>query len=161
MERIQGALCGGSDRRAPQNDRNSGRGASPLARAWKEGREFKPEEKPETIATAIRIGSPANWPKAWNAAKESGGFFETVTDEEILEAQRLLASKEGIFVEPASAASLAGLIKLFNEGRIDRSESYVLITTGHGLKDPNVVINNFKLPDPIPPTLEAFRRVME
>ncbi|MFA4640272.1 threonine synthase [Pyrococcus kukulkanii] len=136
-------------------------GASPLAKAWKEGREFRPEEKPETVATAIRIGNPANWPKAWNAAKESGGLFESVTDEEILEAQRILASKEGLFVEPASAASLAGLIKLLREGVIDKSESYVLITTGHGLKDPNIVVNNFKLPEPIEPTLEAFRRVME
>ncbi|AFK22587.1 threonine synthase [Pyrococcus sp. ST04] len=136
-------------------------GASPLAKAWKEKREFRPEERPETVATAIRIGNPANWPKAWKAVEESGGTFESVSDKEILEAQRLLASREGLFVEPASAASLAGLIKLLKNGEIEKDESYVLITTGHGLKDPNIVIDNFRLPEPIEPTLEAFRRVMK
>ncbi|ACS90171.1 threonine synthase [Thermococcus sibiricus] len=135
-------------------------GASPLVRAWKTGEKFKPIEKPETVATAIRIGNPANWPKAWRAVKESGGLFESVSDEEILQAQQLLASKEGLFVEPASAASLAGLIKLLEIGEVDRSESYVLITTGHGLKDPNVVLNRFTLPEPIEPTLDAFKEVI-
>ncbi|WP_457754733.1 threonine synthase [Thermococcus sp.] len=135
-------------------------GASPLAKAWKERREFKPEEKPETVATAIRIGNPANWKKAWRAVKESGGLFESVSDEEILKAQKLLASKEGIFVEPASASSLAGLIKLKELSLIEPDESYVLITTGHGLKDPNIIIENFKLPEPIEPSLEAFKEVL-
>jgi threonine synthase len=136
-------------------------GAAPLARAWREGKPFKPVEKPETVATAIRIGNPANWPKAWRAVKESGGTFEMVSDEEILRAQELLASKEGLFVEPASATSLAGLIKLLESGEIGKDESYVLITTGHGLKDPNIVVERFTLPEPIEPTLEAFREVMK
>ncbi|CAB49948.1 threonine synthase [Pyrococcus abyssi] len=136
-------------------------GASPLAKAWKEKRKFKPEKNPETLATAIRIGNPANWEKAWRAVEESGGMFEIVSDEEILKAQRILASKEGLFVEPASAASLAGLIKLLNEEKVDRDESFVLVTTGHGLKDPDIVLRNFKLPEPIEPTLDAFRRVIE
>ena len=136
-------------------------GASPLARAWKTGEPFKPVEKPETVATAIRIGNPANWPKAWRAVEESGGLFEAVSDEEILKAQQLLASMEGLFVEPASATPLAGLLKLLESGEIDKGESYVIITTGHGLKDPNVVINRFTLPEPIEPTLDAFREVMK
>ncbi|HIH72187.1 MAG: Threonine synthase [Thermococcales archaeon 44_46] len=135
-------------------------GASPLAKAWKEKKEFKPEEKPDTVATAIRIGNPANWRKAWLAAEESKGFFESVSDEEILRAQKLLASKEGIFVEPASASSLAGLVKLKELDLINSDESYVLITTGHGLKDPNIIIENFSLPEPIEPTLSAFREVL-
>jgi len=135
-------------------------GASPLAKAWKEKKEFKPEEKPDTVATAIRIGNPANWRKAWLAAEESKGFFESVSDEEILRAQKLLASKEGIFVEPASASSLAGLVKLKELDLINSDESYVLITTGHGLKDPNIIIENFFLPEPIEPTLSAFREVL-
>ncbi|WP_461863516.1 threonine synthase [Thermococcus sp.] len=135
-------------------------GASPLARAWKGEKEFVPEKNPETIATAIRIGNPANWRKAWMAAEESGGLFESVSDGEILQAQRLLASKEGIFVEPASASSLAGLIKLRKIGILDSDESYVLITTGHGLKDPNIIVENFELPEPIEPTLEAFKGVL-
>jgi len=133
-------------------------GASPLAKAWKERRDFKPLKKPETVATAIRIGNPANWPKAWRAVEESGGVLESVTDEEILKAQKMLASKEGIFVEPASASSLAGLMKLRNE--IEEDESVVLITTGHGLKDPNIILEGFELPEPIEPSLEAFKEVL-
>jgi len=135
-------------------------GASPLVKAFKKRKPFEPEEKPETVATAIRIGNPANWKKAWRAVEESGGLFESVSDEEILKAQKLLASKEGIFVEPASASSLAGLIKLKELSLIEPDESYVLITTGHGLKDPNIIIENFKLPEPIEPSLEAFREVL-
>lgn len=136
-------------------------GASPLVKAWKEKKKFQPEENPETVASAIRIGNPANWIKAWKAVEESGGLFESVSDEEILRAQRLLASREGLFVEPASAASLAGLIKLLESGEISRNESYILITTGHGLKDPNIVIKNFQIPEPIEPTLEAFKEVIK
>ena len=135
-------------------------GASPLVKAFKKRKPFEPEEKPETVATAIRIGNPANWKKAWRAVEESGGLFESVSDEEILKAQKRLASKEGIFVEPASASSLAGLIKLKELSLIEPDESYVLITTGHGLKDPNIIIENFKLPEPIEPSLEAFREVL-
>lgn len=135
-------------------------GASPLVKAFKKRKPFEPEEKPETVATAIRIGNPANWKKAWRAVEESDGLFESVSDEEILKAQKLLASKEGIFVEPASASSLAGLIKLKELSLIEPDESYVLITTGHGLKDPNIIIENFKLPEPIEPSLEAFREVL-
>jgi threonine synthase len=98
-------------------------------------------DNPETIATAIRIGNPARWDDAANAATTSGGLFRAVTDDEILVAYRDLASEEGIFVEPASAASLAGVYKLVGEGYFaDRTATVVCTVTGHGLKDPDRAI---------------------
>jgi threonine synthase len=114
--------------------------AAPIARAVKSGQnEIRPIHNPQTIATAIRIGSPVNWPKVLRAIRDSRGTAETVTDHQILEAQKELATLEGIFVEPASAASIAGVKKLSEEGRVDRSETVVCVTTGHGLKDPSVL----------------------
>jgi threonine synthase len=114
--------------------------ASPIADAFKLGLDhIEPAAKPETIATAIRIGSPVNWKRALAAAKDSGGLIETVADREILEAQKMLASKEGIFVEPASASTIAGVGKLLNGGLIDPDEETVCITTGNGLKDQEAV----------------------
>jgi len=114
--------------------------AAPIARAVKSGRDkIRPVHNPQTIATAIRIGSPVNWPKVLSAIRDSRGTAETVTDRQILEAQKELATLEGIFVEPASAASIAGVKKLSEEGRVDRSETVVCVTTGHGLKDPSVL----------------------
>lgn len=99
-------------------------------------------EKPETIATAIRIGNPASWKGAANAISESNGFIDIVTDEEILAGQKWLAANEGIFVEPASAASIAGLFKAVNDGRIEPGQQIVCTVTGHGLKDPDVVLKH-------------------
>ena len=101
-------------------------------------------EKPETIATAIRIGNPASWNLAVQARDESGGTIDKVTDEEILSAQKILASEEGLFAEPGSCASIAGLIKMAKEGKIpkDKSIDMVCILTGNGLKDTNIVIND-------------------
>ncbi|MFC1771226.1 threonine synthase [Candidatus Margulisiibacteriota bacterium] len=96
-----------------------------------------PIKNPETIATAIRIGNPASWKTAEAARDESGGVIDIVTDEEITDAQKLLASTEGVFCEPASAASIAGVIKKHQEGVIAKGVSIVCILTGHGLKDPN------------------------
>lgn len=93
--------------------------------------------KPETIATAIRIGNPAGWFEAVSAQQESGGLFAKVSDEQIIEAYRLLASLEGIFTEPASAAPIAGLIDLAKQGYFNRSATVVVTLTGHGLKDPD------------------------
>ena len=93
-------------------------------------------EHPETIATAIRIGNPASWKQAEAARDESGGLIETVTDDEIVAAYRDLATSQGIFCEPASAASLAGVCKLAAAGRIDADATVVCVLTGHGLKDP-------------------------
>ncbi|GBC69699.1 Threonine synthase [archaeon HR01] len=113
-------------------------GASPFVDMVRRGDErLIPVESPRTIASAIRIGKPVNWLKALRAIRESEGLVEKVSDEMILEAQRLLASGEGIGVEPASAASLAGVKKLREQGLLDRSETVVCVATGHALKDPN------------------------
>lgn len=128
-------------------------GAAPLVKGH-------PIPNPQTIATAIKIGNPASWEKAINAVKESDGLIDTVSDEEILEAQRELASKEGIFVEPASAASWAGVKKLIRENRFPGNE-VVCVLTGHGLKDPDTVIKQSKVEITIEPTLEELQRVLE
>jgi len=100
----------------------------------------EPIPNPETIATAIRIGNPASWKTAVAAAEESGGRFDFVTDDEILAAYRLIAAQEGVFAEPASAASVAGVIKLQKQGFFSGGEKVVCVLTGHGLKDPNTAI---------------------
>jgi threonine synthase len=116
-------------------------GAAPLAKTLRENSdELLRVPSPETIATAIRIGAPVNWKKALRAVKESEGTIITVSDDEILKAQRLLASTEGLFVEPASAASIAGLAKATSQGLVDRREAVVCVATGHGLKDPEIVL---------------------
>ncbi len=97
----------------------------------------EPVKDPSTLAQAIRIGNPASWEGAVKATTESGGEFLAVTDGEILEAYHVLAEEEGLFVEPASAASLAGLFKLCDAERLERGKTCVLILTGHGLKDPD------------------------
>ncbi len=107
-------------------------GAAPIV-------EGHPVKEPETVATAIRIGNPASWEKAVAARDESVGLIEKVSDDEILAAQRLLASSEGVFAEPASAASLAGVIKKAEEGFFKAGDKVVCILTGNGLKDPSVV----------------------
>ena len=111
---------------------------------------------PQTIASAIRIGNPASWASAITARDESGGAIDVVSDDEILEAYKLLARKEGIFCEPASAASLAGLIKIARSG-IDLSSSTIAcIITGHGLKDPSVALGLAdRAPDEASPDLEV------
>ncbi|WP_339817180.1 threonine synthase [Paenibacillus sp. FSL R7-0216] len=102
----------------------------------------EPILEPETIATAIRIGNPASWKTAIAAAEESGGQINYVTDDEILDAYRIIAAKEGIFAEPASAASIAGVYKLKREGYFKGGETVVCVLTGHGLKDPNIAIKS-------------------
>lgn len=104
----------------------------------------EPIPNPETIATAIRIGNPASWQGALNAVKESGGLIDYVTDEEILEAYMLLAKEEGVFAEPASAASLAGIIKKAKQGYFSDNKLVVSVLTGNGLKDPNIAIKAIK-----------------
>jgi threonine synthase len=100
----------------------------------------EPIANPETIATAIRIGNPATWKGAVDAAKESKGWIDSVHDDEIIAAYRTLASQEGIFAEPASAASLAGVMKMRKEGKFGGGETVVCVLTGNGLKDPNVAL---------------------
>ena len=98
-------------------------------------------DKPETIATAIRIGYPQSWDYAWTVNKESGGWFDRCSDNEILATQKMLAEKEGIFCEPASAASLAGALRDVESGKIPSNSCIVCTLTGHGLKDPDIAIN--------------------
>jgi threonine synthase len=100
----------------------------------------EPVPYPETIATAIRIGNPASWDSAIAARDESDGHIGAVTDAQILEAYRMLASQEGVFVEPASAAAVAGLLQGAADGLVERGETIVCTVTGHGLKDPNRAI---------------------
>ncbi len=112
-----------------------------------------PIEKPETIATAIRIGKPARGEEALSAAQASNGMIISATDEEILAAQNLLAAS-GIWVEPASAAGLAGLKKKIKDGTIDlKGKQVVAVCTGHGLKDPDIITAKFEQPKIIPPDL--------
>jgi threonine synthase len=122
-------------------------GAAPLVA----GHDF---ESPETVASAIRIGSPASREGALRAVRESGGLIESVTDEEILDAQELLAREEGVFCEPASAAGIAGLLKLARGGRGPQG-TVVGVLTGHGLKDPDAVLGRARLPEPVEATFEA------
>ncbi|HIQ31929.1 MAG TPA: threonine synthase [Methanothermococcus okinawensis] len=137
-------------------------GAKPIVDAFKRGsRSIVPVENPETIATAIRIGNPVNYPKALDAIYSSGGYAESVSDSEIIEAQKLLARKEGIFVEPASAASIAGLIKLLDMGVVDRDERVVCVTTGNGLKDPDAAIRASEKPVEIECDMEILKSVIE
>ncbi len=137
-------------------------GASPIVRAVKENlTSVITETHPETIASAIRIGAPVNAEKALVAIRKTGGTAESVTDEEILAMQRDLARKEGIGVEPASAASVAGVRKLCEAGAIDRDERIVCVVTGHLLKDPDTVIKQCEPPLEIdadlPSLLSALR----
>lgn len=120
-----------------------------------------PVEKPETIATAIRIGNPASWKGAVAARDESGGRIDAVTDEEILAAYKLIASSEGIFCEPASAASLAGVIKLYKEGYFQRGKTVVCTLTGNGLKDPDTVFKVVGDTTKVKAEFSEVRRVIE
>ncbi|MCX6458930.1 MAG: threonine synthase [Actinobacteria bacterium] len=110
---------------------------------------------PETIATAIRIGNPASWQQAEAARDDSGGVIDMVSDEQILAAYHLLASREGVFVEPASAASVAGLLMMTERGQLDRGQRVVCTVTGNGLKDPHWAIDG--APDPVRVPVDAAR----
>ncbi|MDH5634017.1 MAG: threonine synthase [Gammaproteobacteria bacterium] len=103
-------------------------------------------DNPDTIATAIRIGHPQSWDKAWEAQKQSGGWFDKCDDEEILAAQKLLAENEGIFCEPASATSVAGALRDIKAGKIPEGKRIVCTLTGHGLKDPDTAIKQSTSP---------------
>jgi threonine synthase len=146
----------GRSRRLPKMLGFQAEGAAPICRG-------EPVADPQTIATAIKIGNPASWKGAVAARDESGGLIDTVTDEEILEAYKMLASIEGIFVEPASAASVAGVAKLVRDGYFVRElqagvpeEACVAcILTGHGLKDPDCAIQAAEEPVSVEANTEA------
>ena len=119
-----------------------------------------PVPNPETIATAIRIGNPASWDNAIAARDESGGLIDSVTDDEILAAYRLLAAKEGLFCEPASAAGVAGLLKHHAAGRLDPGQVVVCTLTGNGLKDPQWALEGASDPVVIPVDVASAARAL-
>jgi len=123
-------------------------GAAPIVKGY-------PIKNPQTVATAIKIGNPYSWKNALKSAQESGGRIDAVSDGEILYAYKMVASTEGIFCEPASAASVAGLIKLTREGFFKGGETVVCTLTGNGLKDPDTAIKVCDEPTTVPPRLEA------
>ncbi|MCO5993921.1 threonine synthase [Actinoallomurus rhizosphaericola] len=129
-------------------------GAAPIV--WGE-----PVTSPQTIATAIRIGNPASWDLALKARDESGGAIEAVTDRQILAAYRLLAREEGVFVEPASAASVAGLLQASDEGLVRPGERVVCTVTGNGLKDPDWAISGAPAPITVPVDAYAAASALE
>ncbi len=126
-------------------------GAAPIVRG-------KPVENPQTIATAIRIGNPASWKQAEAARDESGGLIDLVSDNQILDAYKMLAAYDGVFVEPASASSVAGLLKLNQNGYFKSSPGakIVCILTGHGLKDPERAVKSVEEPRLVPPDIKAI-----
>lgn len=131
----RGAPTAGPATRLPQMWGFQAAGAAPIVLGH-------PVDEPDTIATAIRIGNPASWKQAEQARDESSGRIESVTDEQILAAHRLLSSREGIFVEPGSAASVAGLLQAAEAGQVPAGASVVCTVTGHGLKDPQWALRN-------------------
>lgn len=128
-------------------------GAAPIVRGY-------PIEHPETVATAIRIGNPASWKFAEAARDESGGLIDMVSDEEILSAQKLLAAKAGVFGEPASAASLAGLIKLRQKGMDFTGKRIVCVITGNGLKDTDIALKNAEPFLELPADIKAVEKAL-
>ena len=136
-------------------------GAAPIARAVLKGGDLKPVVRPETIASAIRIGNPANGNRTVRAVRESKGTAAIVSDAEIEEAQRFLAAREGLFAEPSSAASVAGLWKLAARGVFDRSDRIVCVATGHGLKDPEAAAARLGLLPETEPTVEAVAAALK
>lgn len=136
-------------------------GAAPIATAIASGKnEIDSVAHPDTIATAIRIGNPVSWKKAMKAIRESKGTAQTVTDNEIIEAQKMLARKEGLFVEPAGASSIAGVKKLVELGEVSEDETVVCIATGHGLKDPDTAIQICEKPVEVDADLNALKAVL-
>ena len=117
-------------------------------------------DNPETVATAIRIGRPQSWQFAWTASIESNGWFAGITDDQILQAQKLLAEKEGIFCEPASAASIAGLLVDLEQGKINQGSTVVCTITGHGLKDPDIAIKSSPKPMTVTPEKDAVKAII-
>lgn len=117
-------------------------------------------ENPQTLATAIKIGNPASWKLAVNAANESNGFIDSVTDDEILDAYKMLTREEGIFAEPASAASLAGVIKTYKAGKLKKGDVVVSVLTGNGLKDPDNAIKICNAPIKVDNNIEEIRKAI-
>lgn len=135
------------------------KGASPILKAWKSGKPMKPEI-PRTLADSIAVGTPRNWRKAVNAVKESGGFYISVTDEEILSAMKILGNTCGVFGEPAGVTGLAGIIKAKGEGFISKRSQVATIITGNGLKDIASALKTAGKPYLIPPDSSCLRKTI-
>jgi threonine synthase len=118
-------------------------------------------EQPQTVATAIRIGNPASWQGALTAVQESSGSIDMVTDEEILQAYSMVAAEEGVFCEPASAASVAGVIKMTRAGTLKEGETVVCTLTGHGLKDADTAISVSRQPQTVKASREDVARLLK
>jgi threonine synthase len=144
----------GKCKRLPRMMGFEAEGAAPIVRGY-------PIEKPETVASAIRIGNPASWEGAVRAKDDSDGQLDTVTDEEILSAYRMIAETEGIFCEPASAVGVAGLIKKHAQGLLKSGEQVVCTLTGHGLKDPDVALAQVGEVIRVPPSMERLAECLE
>jgi threonine synthase len=129
-------------------------GAAPIVRG-------EPVPHPETLATAIQIGNPASWQGAIDARDQSGGHIGEVTDAQIVEAYRMLAAEEGCFVEPASAASVAGLLQAAADGLLSADDVAVCTVTGHGLKDPNRAIAEVQVGDPVDATAATVASALD
>jgi threonine synthase len=129
-------------------------GAAPLVRG-------EPVRDPDTIATAIRVGNPASWAGAVAARDASGGLIDAITDERLLEAYHLLASREGVFVEPASAISVAGVLATAADGRLPAGSLVVCTVTGHGLKDPDTALAEMPPVEPVPVEPGAVASALE
>ena len=123
--------------------------------------ENRPIDNPDTVASALRIGNPANWQRAVRARDDSGGLIDTVSDPEILEAYQLLAAGEGIFAEPASAASIAGVLKLAAAGEVTPSDRIVCVLTGHGLKDPQIALDVASDVVPAPNDVREIEKILD
>jgi|TARA_B100001179_G_scaffold177245_1_gene132480 threonine synthase len=137
-------------------------GASPISNAFLTGKmDIKNVSKPETIATAIRIGAPASWKKALRAIYDSNGSAEIVSDKEILDAQLTLAKLEGLFIEPASATPIAALKKLLRKGVISSDDEVVCIATGHGLKDPDVITKFVEKPVEVSLDIDEIQKLVQ
>jgi threonine synthase len=129
-------------------------GAAPIVRG-------EPVPHPETLATAIQIGNPASWQGAVDARDQSGGHIGEVTDAQIVEAYRMVAAEEGCFVEPASAASVAGLLQAASDGLLSSGDVAVCTVTGHGLKDPNRAIAEVQVGDPVDATAATVASALD
>jgi threonine synthase len=132
-------------------------GAAPLVKAWREGTEEITPIVPETIADSISVGIPRDGIKALRAVRESNGMYVAVSDDEILEAMRVLGREAAVFAEPAGATGFAGLVKLLREARVEPNERVVVLVTGNGLKDTETAIKAAGKPHPIEPNIEAVR----
>jgi len=146
--------------RLPQLVGVQAEGSAPLVRAWEEGSEEIVPLVPDTLADSISVGQPRDRVKALRAVRETGGQYVAVSDEEILEAMRLLGRQAAVFAEPAGAAGFAGLAKLVAEGEIDSQERIVVLITGNGLKDVESAIRATGQPELIEPNMAALRRLI-